>query len=251
MATVERTQANIFLYKQQELDRLKLTLGYDFKDERLLFEALTHSSAAQEAFRLHGVQVPNNERLEFLGDAVLGLVVATELMAHAEYMVEGEMSRFRAGVVQESVLAEVAAQLGLGSALALGKGEELSGGQSKPSLLADAFEAIIGAVYQDASYDQAATVVKKVMAEKLQGDVRGLLRKDFKSALQEYTQSKYLEMPVYHVITQRGPAHNPEFEVVVQVRGEVLGTGTGSSKKRASQDAAARALGALMESMND
>jgi ribonuclease-3 len=251
MNSTTTIQSELFRSRLPALQRLQAVIGYTFIDQRLLLEALTHSSAASEAQRRSELQVPFNERLEFLGDAVLGLVIATELMNKPQELAEGDMSRFRAGIVQESVLASVARKIGLGTALVLGRGEELSHGRDKPSVLADSLEALFGAIYQDGGYQPAAAVIVRLMGEQIGGDVCHFLRKDFKSALQEYTQSKYQEMPEYLVLNQSGPAHNPEFDVVVQVRGQVLGRGTGHSKKRASQDAAERALDALMESRHD
>jgi ribonuclease-3 len=190
-------------------------------------------------------KIPWNERLEFLGDAVLGLVIATKLMK-SEGMDEGQLSKIRASLVNEDTLAEVGCRLGLDQALILGRGEEKGKGRQKPSMIADALEATIGAIYVDAGFKAAERVVLNVLfKDKLEGPLEQFLQYDFKTILQEYMQSELRQTPVYEVLEEIGPQHNREFKVAVIVDRNVLGAGLGKSKKMASQKAAKTALQTL------
>ena len=209
-------------------------LGHEFTDPDLLVEALTHRSLAAE-----DLEEASNERLEFLGDAVLGLIVSTEL--HTRFtLTEGEMSMVRAAVVNESTLAAIATGLGVGPALRLGKGEDASGGRAKTQILADALEALIGAVYLDAGFKRARKVVRKHWKKVIEERATTPGERDYKTRLQEVL-ARDGRMPEYAVVGS-GPDHDRSFRATVVVDGKVAGTGTGSSKKRAQQVAARRAL---------
>lgn len=191
------------------------------------------------------LDLPWNERLEFLGDAVLGLAVSRRLMERGEGLAEGELSRVRAALVNEESLAELARALEVGKTLVMGKGAALSGGRGRDSLLADALEAVIGAVFVDGGFAAADAVVGRIFAETLAGDLRLLVQLDYKTMLQELTQDRLKVTPTYEVMTETGPDHDKIFAVRVLVAGEERGRGSGASKKRASQDAARQALEAL------
>jgi len=225
-------------------------LDWNFINPDLLLEALTHSSAARDFNRSHKdilEPVPWNERLEFLGDSVLGLALSTALLKHPEKFPEGELSKIRAALVNEESLALIAKDLGLGEALILSKGEEKGGGREKPSVLADAVEAVLGAIFLDGGFAEAEKIILKLYEYQLSKHLKDLIQKDFKSRLQELTQSKYKEIPTYEVVSQKGPDHNTSFEVEVKFRGVILGRGDGATKKRASQIAAQNALLSLQK----
>lgn len=214
-------------------------LGYKFKDESILLTALTHSSYANEA-KKHDVVC--NERLEFLGDAVLGLVVGSYLYKTFPTLPEGRLTKLRASVVCEQMLAKKAKALGVPEFLRLGKGEELTGGRNRMSILEDAFESIIGAIYLDGGIEEA----EKFILGQLKGEIERVYTShcviDSKTSLQEVLQ-KNSQAPIeYTVIGESGPAHNKLFKVEVKHCGKVLGEGVGKSKKEAEQHAAQVAL---------
>lgn len=213
---------------------LQKELGYGFKEPELLVRALTHVSYERRKSAGH------NEVLEFLGDAVLGLAVSDLLMRHNPEKSEGDLSRMRAGLVNSAVLAEKAAALELGPLLRLGKGEERSDGRGKPSILAGAFEALLGAVYQDGGYEAARRIVERYFV----ADVaeRNLGHQDFKTRLQEISQMLFHEPPVYRIVAELGPDHDKCFVTEIAVGGKILGKGQGKSKKQSEQEAAERAL---------
>ncbi|MEK7251770.1 MAG: ribonuclease III [Actinomycetota bacterium] len=212
-------------------------LGHEFEREDLLIEALTHRSVPVE----ESGEV-SNERLEFLGDAVLGLVVATEL--HTRWnLSEGEMSMVRASVVNETALAGIAVSLGVGDALRLGRGEDASGGRDKPQILGDALEALIGAVYLDSGFKRARRIVLKHWSEIIAERAESPGERDYKTRLQEVL-AQTGSTPEYAVVGA-GPDHERTFKATVVVDGKVLGMGAGTSKKRAQQVAARRALEVL------
>lgn len=213
---------------------LQKELGYGFKEPELLVRALTHVSYERRKSAGH------NEVLEFLGDAVLGLAVSDLLMRHNPEKSEGDLSRMRAGLVNSAVLAEKAATLKLGPLLRLGKGEERSDGRGKPSILAGAFEALLGAVYQDGGYEAARRIVERYFV----ADVaeRNLGQQDFKTRLQEISQMLFHEPPVYRIVAELGPDHDKCFVTEIAVGGKILGKGQGKSKKQSEQEAAERAL---------
>lgn len=213
---------------------LQKELGYGFKEPELLVRALTHVSYERRKGAGH------NEVLEFLGDAVLGLAVSDLLMRHNPEKNEGDLSRMRAGLVNSAVLAEKAAALKLGPLLRLGKGEERSDGRGKPSILAGAFEALLGAVYQDGGYEAARRIVERYFV----ADVaeRNLGQQDFKTRLQEISQMLFHEPPVYRIVAELGPDHDKCFVTEIAVGGKILGKGQGKSKKQSEQEAAECAL---------
>jgi ribonuclease-3 len=207
-------------------------LGRPFGDRGLLARAMAHRSWCAE--------VPgnlSNERLEFLGDAVLGLVVTDYLYRTYPDLPEGQLAQVRASVVNAEALAEVAEEIELGAGLLLGKGEDASGGREKPSILSDAMEAVIGAVYIDGGWDAAAELVMNLLGERIIEGAAGPGGHDFKTRLQELCARVYDELPRYHH-TSEGPDHAKRFSATVSVRGEPLGQGDGRSKKQAEQAAA-------------
>jgi ribonuclease III len=242
------------------LDVLQERVGHKFADLALLYEALTHRSALMELGAPTGpgasaygatkgapLDLPWNERLEFLGDAVLGLCVSRRLMERGRDLAEGELSRIRAALVNEASLADLARGLDLGRFLVMGKGAALSGGRNRDSLLADALEALIGAVFVDAGYDEADRLVGRLFDPLLAGDLRLLVQTDYKTMLQELTQDRMKQTPSYEVVAEKGPDHDKVFEVKVLVGGRELGRGQGGSKKQASQEAARHAIQSLFQ----
>lgn len=211
-------------------------LGIECNETPLLEVALAHRSFA---FERKGA--PNNERLEFLGDAVLGLVITNLIYRSFPELAEGDLAKLRSSTVNMAVLADVARTVGLGEELFLGKGEELSGGRDKDSILADAFEAVLGALYLDCGLDQTAPVIERLFAAHIHELVdRGVVR-DFKTNLQEQSVQQLGAMPEYRV-SSTGPDHDKRFEAEVFLKGNFMGTGTGRSKKQAEQAAAKEAL---------
>jgi ribonuclease-3 len=215
---------------------LEERLGYRFRDALLLEQAFTHKSFVNES-TVPGRQ--DNQRLEFLGDAVLDLAVSHALMEMFPGFGEGDLTKIRAGVVNEQGLARVAEELRLGEWLFLGRGEEQSGGRRKPSLLADAFEALVAAVYLDGGYDPALAMVRRLLGARLAVEAGQM---DFKTRLQERTQTTVHETPRYQLVSESGPAHDRSFEVAVLLGGQELSRGRGKSKKEAEQRAAAGAF---------
>lgn len=215
-----------------ELEALARRLSHSFDDLTLLQGAVTHRSWCAES-----AGCESNERLEFLGDAVLGLVVTDHVYRRYPELPEGELAKVRAGVVSSSALADVAEELGLGAALRLGRGEDGSGGRAKPSILADALEAVIGAVYLDGGWDAAATLVLRCLSSRIVEAASGPGGRDYKTRLQELAARRYECLPRYEV-ADRGPDHAKHFVATVRVGFELSGTGEGSSKKQAEQEAA-------------
>ena len=221
---------------QNELQKI---LGVPFQQQELLTQALTHSSYANEN---PGVAPASNERLEFLGDAILGLIVAENLYRDFPGMSEGEMTRLRSILVKQETLASVAESIKLGNYLYLGKGEEASGGKDKPANLARALEALIAAVYLDHGSAVTEQLVLEILdAELLKTLYQGMIV-DYKSQLQELLQAKTQQTPVYNLIETQGPDHNKKFTVEVRLGNDVLANGIGRSKKKAETEAARIAL---------
>jgi ribonuclease-3 len=222
-----------------DLNELQKILGVSFQQPDVLTQALTHSSYANEN---PGIAPASNERPEFLGDAILGLIVAENLYRDFPSMSEGEMTRLRSILVKQETLAQVAASIGLGNYLYLGKGEEASGGREKPANLARALEAVIAAVY----LDQGSAITEQLVLEILDTELLKTLYQgaiiDYKSQLQELLQAKTQQTPVYNLIETQGPDHNKKFTVEVRIGTEVLATGVGRSKKKAETEAARIAL---------
>lgn len=226
--------------RDDRLTALEARLGHAFRDRRLLDRALTHTSFANEDPEGH---TPHSETLEFLGDSILGFLISDRLHSRDPEGTEGEKSRARAALVSEASLAERAEALGLPALLRLGRGEEKTGGRSKAALWADAFEAVLAAVYLDGGIDAARAMVERtVSAEALR---QSALATDFKSALQERLQGSGRSLPEYRVLSEEGPPHDRTFRVACIVDGEVLAEAEGSSKKEAQQRAARAALGSL------
>lgn len=219
-------------------DHLQHVLNYRFNKLELLEEALRHSSFVNEQT---DTSLRDNERLEFLGDAVLNLVIGHLLMQSYPFMREGELSRIRANMVNETQLADIARSIDLGQYLVLGKGEAQTGGFEKNSLLANAFEALIAAVYLDRGYAAAFQIIEDQFKSLIEAAPEFAGGQDFKSRLQEAVQSTYKEVPRYAVVEEIGPDHDKTFRVEMQV-GDLLTHGSGKSKKTAEQDAARRAL---------
>ncbi len=223
---------------KRKLAELEAAINYRFTDLRLLQRALIHSSFAFE----HWGQGEDNERLEFLGDAVLDLVVGHLLMRSYPAMREGDLTRLRASLVNEQHLAAVARSIKLGDFLELGKGEDATNGRQKSRILSCAWEAVAGAVFEDSDYDTVVTVMELFFLPALEEKKEALLVADAKSRLQEVLQEKYSEAPTYLVIDEEGPAHARIFTVSVQFKEQAIGRGVAGSKKEAEQRAAADAL---------
>ena len=221
---------------------LQAALGHCFRDPARLEEALTHKSYVNEQ---KSVACRDNEQLEFLGDAVLSLVISEYLAAFLPDSTEGTLSKLKAQLVSESSLEQVARRLQLGGYLKLGRGEELSAGREKASLLADAVEAILAAVYLDGGFEASRKVTLHIFAEEVRQigvRVHQAGAEDYKTQFQEWCQKRYDTLPHYATIRESGPDHDKRFEVEVTVRGEVVGAGSGRSKKEAEQQAARQAL---------
>ena len=216
---------------------LETAIGYRFHNISLLQNALTHSSYANE--RWHN-SLLSNERLEFLGDSVLGMLVAEYLYRTFPDRPEGELTRMRADMVCEKTLANVANSIGLGEHLLLGHGEEQSKGRTRNSILADAMESVIAACFLDGGMEAAQDFVKRFILVEV--PVKKLNNADYKTALQELVQQKKNQVLTYALVGQSGPDHDKQFDVEVSLNGQVIGKGTGRSKKRAEQDAARAAM---------
>jgi ribonuclease-3 len=211
-----------------------------FSEPRLLAQALTHKSCLNEQ---EDRSLGHNERLEFLGDAVLDLALSDHLMRRFPELSEGDLSKIRAGLVNETTLAKMAVELMLQDALRLGKGEVLSGGHLKPRLLASVFEALIGAIYLDMGFEVAKQFLLDVFTARVEAvNPQQQFESDYKTRLQELLQEKYRRAPNYSVIKQEGPDHNKIFFVEVRMEERVMATGSGKSKKQAEQQAAEQAL---------
>ena len=214
------------------MHQLETVIGYTFKDPTLLQTALTHTSFANES----RTPIPHNERLEFLGDSVLSIVVADYLFHQWKDRPEGELTRARASLVCESALFEFAKEIGLGSYLRLGRGEERGGGRARPSVVSDAFEALIAALYLDGGIEAARAFLLPFLTEGKTADA------DYKTQLQEVVQQNPEEKLRYQVEGEKGPDHNKHFTVAVYLNSNCIGRGEGHSKKSAEQHAAREAL---------
>ena len=215
-----------------------------FRDEGLLYHALIHRSAVNERL---AERLTSNERLEFLGDAVLGSVVAERLYRQYPHFSEGKLTVTRAELVRQSTLARWAREIGLGLALVLGRGEELGGVRDRDGPLASAFEAVVGAIYLDRGLNTVARVLERFVAPELEQVLGERPLLDAKSRLQQSSQTEYDAMPTYRVVETQGPQHSPTFTVEVCIRGEAIARGTGRSKQAAQQQAAEAALSAWDE----
>jgi ribonuclease-3 len=224
------------------LGNFQQILAYKFNDINLLDNALIHRSFVNEnpAF-----SYKDNERLEFLGDAVIGLCLSDMLIKKFPDYAEGQLSKLRAFVVNEQSLADLARKLNIGDYLLLGKGEEGSGGRTKTSILSNAFEAITAAIYLDCGFEEVGKFLKQIFAPLIEEGTKSLIYRDYKTALQEICQNRFKETPKYIPIREIGPDHDKIFEISLTVVGKITATGTGKSKKEAEQRAAQKALDEL------
>lgn len=222
---------------QRNMAQLETDIRYVFKDRRLLKTALTHSSYANE-----NKMLSYNERLEFLGDSVLSIVVSDHLFKNYPHLPEGKLTKLRARIVCEISLSKTSRNIGLGHYLFLGNGEELTGGRDRPSILADALEALIASIYLDGGFEQARDFILCQMKSIIEEAVTGKLFIDYKTHLQELIQKKCAGRLVYHIYDEAGPDHAKIFFSSVSVNEKIIGTGKGKNKKEAEQEAARMAL---------
>ncbi|MDK2802600.1 MAG: ribonuclease III [Oscillospiraceae bacterium] len=218
------------------MDKFEKKIGYEFKNKKLYKEALSHSSYTNE-----GKRTQNNERLEFLGDSVLSLVVSEKIFKDYKDMPEGDLSKIRAGLVCEKSLCDFARSVNLGEHMFLGKGEERTGGRDRPSILADAFEALIAGIYLDGGLEKVRIFILNFIPNDIDINSFNSLE-DYKTALQEIIQQNKEEKVEYILICETGPDHDKIFNVEVLLNSNVIGNGKGKSKKQAEQDAAKQAL---------
>ncbi|MGH9142589.1 MAG: ribonuclease III [Vicinamibacterales bacterium] len=231
------------VHLRDEFETLQRAIGYRFRDRGLLEHAMTHTSRANEDV---SGGVTDNESMEFLGDALLGFIVADMLFRDFPRFDEGQKSKTKAAVVSTAALAKQAERLRLGDHLLLGRGEEKTGGRHKQALLADTYEALLAAIYLDGGIEHARAFVVREFAPLLDQVRRdGVTGQDYKSALQELLQARNLPLPDYRLVGTTGPDHRKLFEIEVSVRGEALALATGGSKKEAEQEAARTALAKL------
>ena len=217
-------------------------LDYRFEDQELMYRAFRHPSYVYESNE-HGI--PDNQRLEFLGDSVINLAISHLLMQSFPQMKEGELSKRRASLVSETGLYPIACELNLGDYLLLGKGEERTQGRTKPSILTDAFEALIGAIYLDGGFPDAMRVIGRLFRPVLTESGLGKAFVDYKTVLQELSQDVFQATPEYRIEKEMGPDHNKTFHVTVYLKGDLMGKGKGKSKKEAERTAAQEALACL------
>ena len=232
MGTIDANRCNL-------LNEISKKISYEFNNIGLLNEALTHSSYANENKKRN---IQHNERLEFLGDSVLGIVISDYLYKNLSASQEGELTKIRASIVCEPSLANSSIELCMGKYLMLGKGEEVTGGRERISILADTFEAVIGAIYLDGGLENAKMFILSNLKNTIKDAIEGRIFQDYKTHLQEIIQSKGNDKIEYEVIDEKGPDHNKIFYVQVKIGGEVIGKGSGKSKKEAEQKAAKEAL---------
>jgi ribonuclease-3 len=224
---------------EHDISGLEESLGYHFSDKRVITEALTHRSFYHEN---PGKADAYNERLEFLGDSVLGFVIVEYLFFYDSKLTEAVMAKTKSYLVKESILSEIANSISLGKYLRLGKGEEATGGRTKRSLLADAVEAVLGAVYIDGGYKKAKELILRLFKEKTDAIMSSGEFHDFKTELQEKTQLLFNAIPQYKIVKQEGEEHKKIFTIEVYIAGEILGRGVGKSKKEAETVAAKEAM---------
>jgi ribonuclease-3 len=223
------------------ISKFENIISYNFKNKQYILEALTHSSYSNE-----NKSYAFNERLEFLGDSVLGIIISDYLFKNETELPEGELTKLRANIVCEESLSEVSKKIELGTHMLLGKGEEATGGRERVSILADAVEAVIAAIYLDGGIESARKFVLTQMDEIIQDSIKGRIFRDYKTHLQEVIQSQGETNIIYDLVEEIGPDHNKKFVMQVKLNDEVLGTGEGKSKKEAEQSAAKQALRRMM-----
>jgi ribonuclease III len=228
--------------KLTDLSQFQNSLDIFFKNTSYLEQALVHSSYINEN---PGIAPVSNERLEFLGDAVLGLVIAQKLYQDFPQSSEGELTRLRAALVRRETLALIAVEIKLGDYLLLGRGEESGGGREKTANLAGAFEALIAAIYLDQGLDATGKLILQLFGPEIHKQAQQVAGTDYKSKLQEIIQAQQQQTPVYHLVEATGPDHDRQFTIEVKIGHSVLGRGTGKSKKAAEMEAARAALEGL------
>lgn len=227
----------------RKLQELQDKIGYKFRDEALIKKALIHRSFGNENWEFKNI---NNEKLELLGDAVLDLIVTEYLYKNFEIATEGELAKLKSMIVSEPVLASISSEIQLGNYLMLSKGEELTGGRERESILGDVFEAVLGAIYLDSDIVTARRVALKYLAYKIEHINENDELIDYKTILQEYSQRVYKIIPIYEVVNEIGPDHKKSFEIAVSIdNGKTIGKGTGKNKKQAEQLAAREACKVL------
>lgn len=224
--------------RENELKELQIAIGYAFNDAALLNTALTHSSYVANRTE----KLEHYERLEFLGDSILSLIISQYIYKHCTEMAEGQLTRIRASIVCESSLYEAAEKINLGKYLLISKGEELTGGRSRASILADAFEALIAAIYLDGGINKAKSFVLGALKDIIKRGIQSKIITDYKSFFQEYIQKSSQAKISYKLLSEEGPAHNRIFEMALMLDDETIGTGSGNSKKEAQQAAAKNAM---------
>jgi len=232
-------------FHMKDIADLEKRFGYVFKNRKLLTEALTHRSFYHEN---PDKSITHNERLEFLGDSVLGFVIVEYLFSSDKEFTESIMAKIKSYLVKESVLSEIADSISLGKYLKLGKGEEATGGRAKKSILADTIEALLGAVYLDGGYKKVKTIVLKLFRKEIDTLMDSTRFYDFKTELQEKTQLLFSVLPEYRVVKQEGEEHEKVFTIEVFIEGKKFGKGSGKSKKEAQTLAAREALSQLSSS---
>lgn len=225
--------------RKKLLRNLQKKINYRFKSLTLLEQGLCHKSYCHEVIK---AGLGDNERLEFLGDAVLDLVIGHLIMEHHPDYAEGELTRLRAAVVNKSCLAKIAREIDLGAYLLLGKGEELTGGRQKNSILAASLEALLAAIYLDGGFKKAFAVISALFSDHLEATAAGHDYQDFKTQLQEFAQEIFKAIPRYQLAKEMGPDHDKIFGVKVFIQDKVVGLGAGKSKKEAEQRAAQKSL---------
>lgn len=226
--------------QRHNVKETELLLSLAFNDPKLLATALTHSSAVYE-----GDYHSDSERLEFLGDSVLGLIITERIYKRFPHLAEGDLAKMRANLVRAETLATVAARLGLGKFIFMSRGTQQAGGRHNESILSDCLEAVIGAAYLDQGFGVATGLVNSLFTDEIIDDIATHRLADAKTTLQELTMARWSVLPKYEVKKCSGPAHSPLFEAAVMVNDQVVGVGSGTSKKRAQQIAAGEALAAL------
>jgi ribonuclease-3 len=236
---INTTLNSLVSEKEEGLTKLQIALGYQFIDTHLLLRSMTHRSFIHEQ---SGAMKEDNETMEFLGDAVLDLVISNFLIMNYPSMDEGQLTKVRSSLVQEKHLAFMARSVSLGDHILLGKGEDCSKGREKSSILACAYEAVVGAIFMDGGYEKVCEVIEDKFRSRVEQGITEATVSDSKSRLQEITQAKDNEAPVYNLDKTEGPDHAKIFTVSVYLKGELLATATARSKKSAEQKAAAKAI---------
>jgi len=235
----DKSESDSKKIRYKQLSILQNIIHVKFKEKTLLNRALIHRSYVNESST---DKIKDNERLEYLGDSVLGLIVNEYLFKRFEDYPEGDLAKIKSAVVSEATLAKVARDINLGTYLLMGKGEELSGGRDRSSILANSFEALIGAVYLDSGLRECRRFILSLLKKDIERIDRMTYLRDPKTTLQEYVQKRYKERPVYEVVEERGPDHKKEFIVRLLIKGNEVSKGVGSSKRKAEMLAAEQIL---------